>query len=146
MQWLIDIIKKWALSQDFATKAWVLGKNYLTTVYIDRGDPAAYDFLTGDFIRDGEIHDLDLSDIIPAGIHTVHFSVILQSTLADRWLWFRKKGNVNPYNRTFLRTQVAKTDLGFSDIIEADAAGKIEYCCKDVSINKIEFLVRGWFL
>lgn len=135
MQWLIDIIKQWVIEQ-----------GYLTTSYVDRGDPDAYDFYTGDFIRDAALHDLDLSAIIPVGVRAIHFAVLATNTSANRWIWFRKKGNVNPHNRSFIRTQAADVEFSYSDIVEVSSDRKIEYCVQGMSMYKIEFLVRGWFL
>lgn len=114
--------------------------------YVNRGDPDKYDFYTGDFERDAQLHDLDLSGIVPIGVKAIHFSVLITNTSANRWIWFREKGNVNAHNRAFARTQAANTEFSLNDILTVSTDRKIEYCVQGVSMTKIEFLVRGWFI
>ena len=58
---------------------------------VNRGDPDAYDFTLGDFIRDSAWHDLDLSAIIPVGTRAIIFNTQLQSTTTNISFWMRSK-------------------------------------------------------
>lgn len=115
--------------------------------YVDRGDPANYDFRKEDLIQDSAWHDMDLSGIVPeAGAnHLVHISVTIQATVAENYLILQKKGNVNfpAVGRT--RTQVADIMLDESDIfVMMDADRKIEYQASTGNWSRIDVAVRGW--
>ncbi|GAH84380.1 unnamed protein product, partial [marine sediment metagenome] len=83
------------------------GYKYLLTSFVDRGDPAAVDWVTGDFTRDGAWHDLDLSAIVPAGAKAVVFQGFFKSSVVEEIFQLRKKGNANAVNVSQLRSQVA---------------------------------------
>lgn len=64
----------------------------------DRGDPSALDFEVGDLTLNATWQDLDLSGIIPKGACSVSIGVAIKTSLANKWLKLRKKGNVNDIN------------------------------------------------
>ena len=73
--------------------------------YVDRGDPANFDFDTGAFTDDNTWRELDLSSIIGVGVKTVHLRVRFASDSSGVSLAFRKKGNTNIKNIFHLYSQ-----------------------------------------
>lgn len=134
MQWLIDLIKEWIIAQ-----------GYLTTSYVDRGDPAADDFTAIDFTRDGTWYTLDLSGIIPANVKAVSLSFITLSGLAGKRARFRTLGNANEFNISLVGIQVANMLIGHDLIIAPDADGKIEYKLDAGGWAIVTLNVKGWW-
>ena len=87
MQWLIDIIA-----------AKVIATIGIPPVYIDRGDPASWDFGTGQLIEDFQWHTYSLASIVPAGASAVALFVIIIAPLDECSIAFRRTGNVNTKN------------------------------------------------
>lgn len=146
MQWLIDIVKAWIEAQNYATEAWVEAKGYLTTAYVDRGDPATYDWQSGDFTKDNVWRDLDLSAIVPAGAITVALSCHIQATEVAKRVQFRKKGNVNTRNVAEMWTQVSAADHAGDLIVALDADKKIQYRIHAATWLSLNVTVKGWWL
>lgn len=145
MQWLIDIIKEWVIAQAYATVAWVQAQGYLTAGFVDRGDPAAFDFDKTDLITDGTWHDLDLSTIVPAGAKAILASILINDELIERSLMFRKKGNVNIFNRSLIYTQVSNIYNSLDLVIPVDADRKIQYRGEAIVWVAIYVTVKGWW-
>lgn len=135
MQWLIDLIKEWVIAQ-----------GYLTTSYIDRGDPPIPDFDKFDFIPDDAWHELDLSGIVPAGAVAVALSVILQNIAAGRVMNFRKAGNTGAYNASRNHIDVATLFIVNDNVVSVDADRKIEYYLSTPGWITIGITVKGWWL
>lgn len=113
--------------------------------YVDRGDPATWDFVQGDFITDGEWHELDLSSIVPEGVRTIHFIALIRDDIIGSLVQLREKGNVNPYTKFMIRTQTAGMTICGDGIISCDVNRKIEYYATATTWNQIILQVRGWF-
>lgn len=134
MQWLIDIVLEWIQSQ-----------GYLTTSLINRGDPPLWDFLVGDFITDGQWHDLDLSGIIPENVKAISVLAAINATTVGLYVFFRQKGNSNLYNRGDIRTVVANLwNTGDMTLIP-DANRKIQYQTSAATFTAIDLVVKGWW-
>lgn len=115
--------------------------------YVDRGDPAAYDFTLGSFTTDGTWRDLDLSAIVPAGATTVHVKVIIQDDAAASNFELRKNGNSNTFNTSGMATQVANTQMTAEFTVSCDVDRIIEYRATNLTwVGGIYFVVRGWGL
>lgn len=56
--------------------------------YVDRACVAAPDFLLGDFTRDSNFHNLDLSSIIPLGTHQVWVRMAVRNSIVARYCQF----------------------------------------------------------
>jgi len=112
--------------------------------YVDRGDPANVDFSIGDFTTDGNWHDLDLSSIVPTGVNSIHFRVIITDDVAGSVLMFRKKGNTNERNIGAIRTQVANVNNESDFFITPDSNRIIQYKTSAVTFSLLNFIVRGW--
>jgi len=128
-EWLIDMIQEWHFSH----------------VFVDRGDPAAADFLKGDLTLDGAWHDLDLSGIVPSNAKAVALYVALFATDVNQNIWFRTNGNVNTYNvsRAFTQTSLIWSTGDF--IVPLDEARKIEYMSVNPTWISISITVKGWW-
>ncbi len=168
MQWLIDIIKEWIQAQGYALESWVLAKgyateawvaaqifvlfswvvdqHYLTTSFVDRGDPAAHDFIKTDFTRDGAWHELDLSGIVPAGAKAVSLALTIRSSTVMALCKFRTKGNANEINRSMAWTQVANIWVGNDLVVPLSSDRKIEYNIANIVWTFIKLNVKGWWL
>lgn len=114
--------------------------------FVDRGDPDAYDFLTGDFIKDGNWHDLDLSGIISPGTKMVIIRIGINVTSLTAFLYLRKNGTVNLYNEAICKTDVVGQSQYFDVHVAVDANGIIEYRCTTANISALNFIVRGWIV
>ena len=115
--------------------------------YIDRGDPADFDFTLASLITDGDYHDLDLSSIVPeAGAnHLVHLRFQIMDNAAGMIFFLREKGNSNPYNSLAAATIVADTYTFFDGFVMLDANRKVEYWASNTTWTGIYILVRGWW-
>lgn len=146
MQWLIDIVKDWIESVPYATEAWVEAKNYLTTGYVDRGDPAVPDLNTGDLDKDGTWHTLDLSSVVPAGAKAVHLYLILFDDAVGSLISFRKNGNNFNSNISVMSTTVASV-IEYGEIICAlDSGRNLQYKVSNVTWLAITVTIKGWWL
>lgn len=157
MQWLIDLIKEWVIAQAYATVAyvdywiaktieWVEDQNYLQTSFVDRGDPAAWDFIIGNFTADGAWHDLNLSSIVPAGAKSVLFLVYIRNDAVNKDFYLRRKGNANAYNMVMQRTEVANLVRVADGVCPCDENRVIQYYLTAVGWTRIRLTVKGWWL
>jgi hypothetical protein len=119
-------------------------KNYQK--YVDRGDPATYDFDLSSLITDGAWHDLNLSSIVPAGAKAVHLRVEISDDVPNSVVRFRKNGNTNIHNAGVLKTQVANQEIDKDIIVSCDANRIIEYLATNTTWTGIWIWVRGWFI
>jgi hypothetical protein len=131
MQWLIDLIIE------------AIG---IPPVYIDRGDPAALDFLIGDFPVTDNWTMLDLSGIAPAGAKAVSMQVVIRATSTGRVLQFRRHGNVNAMAKKSILTQVGGVYCHGDLTVGCDSDRKVDYFRNLVGINYCHMIVTGWWL
>lgn len=111
----------------------------------DRGDATDWDFEVGDLNTNGAYHDLDLSGIVPAGAKAVALYVYIADDAVNSYLWFRKNGNANSYNRSLLRIQVANVYYDTNIVVACDTNRVIEYLAANVTWVAISILVIGWW-
>lgn len=131
MQWLIDLI---------------IDAIGVPPCYVDRGDPAAYDYYVGDFTKDGAWHDLDLSAIVPAGAVSVCILIYLKSLSSGRWFRLRQKGKVNEFNICSRITPIAATAYITDGVVTLDANRVIQYKIQNTTWNNIRLCIKGWWL
>lgn len=115
-------------------------------MYVDRGDPAAYDYAKEDLTIDGAWHDLNLSAIVPAGAKAILLKTRLQSANPGDAIRYRLKGNTNEINVCgceALRANVIRTRLGITSI---DANRVIEYNADNITWTLLNIVVRGWWI
>lgn len=104
-------------------------------IYVDRGDPAAPDFGNGDFTKDSNWHELDLSAIVPAA--GANKLVYITATVTGDTIEFRKPGNSNAVNTLYINA----VESGW---VQMDADRKIEYKVVPAAGTIAGFAVRGW--
>lgn len=117
-----------------------------TLNFVDRGDPAAVDFATGDLTKDGAWHDLDLSGVIPSDAKLVLLRVIMANTIPMQQVMFREKGNSNTANITNVISNVAVTLLGNDFSVVPDSSGVIEYLTSPSTFTTLDITVAGWWI
>lgn len=115
-------------------------------MYVDRGDPSAYDFELASLTTDGSPHDLDLSSIVPAGAKSVLLRVRVQDGATNSYILFRKNGNSNLFNTATVRTQAAGVYNDASLIVSCDTSRVIEYQASNTTFDAITITVAGWFI
>lgn len=137
MQWLIDIAK--AAMVDY------LADN---PRYVDRGDPATYDFDLGDLTADEFWHDLDLSGIVPTEAKAVLIRTLLTSEMSTDFIKFRENGNSDIYNVSSLYVQAGWVVKAGDMIVSLDNSRIIEYCISEdfAQWQFIYITIAGWFL
>lgn len=135
MQWVIDLMTEWAAAQ-----------GYLTTSFVDRGDPADPDFELYNFTTDEKWYDLDLSSIVPDGAKAVLLTLKIVSTSASADFFFRKKTNSYDYNTCHTATTVAGIRTAADLVCPCSAERVIQYYGEDVVWTEIDLTVKGWWL
>lgn len=114
--------------------------------YVDRGDPAAWDFNIDSFTEAWSWTELSLASIVPAGAYAVHILVNCRTTTAQEEIMFRKHGNSNEVNMSELRPMVASLyDVG-EFIVTLSSDGKIDYNKYGTHFDVIGLVVKGWFI
>lgn len=114
-------------------------------MYVDRGDPAAVDYIKTDLTIDGAWHILDLSGIIPAAAKGVHLKTRLQSAGVGDRIRYRRYGNTNEINTgscEALRANALRRRMG---VIACNGLQQIEYNADNVAWTTLEIIVRGWW-
>jgi len=116
--------------------------------YVDRGDPANYDFTKDDLVADGAIHELDLSTIVPeegAG-QLVHLRIVVRATSANKWLILTEKGKQYSRNAAPFTTQGPNVSYNACGWVKLDENRKIQYLLDDsANWTYVYITVRGWF-
>ena len=113
--------------------------------FVDRGDPAAWDFVLTDLITDGAWHELNLSAIVPLGTAAAVLDITYSQGSPGDYILFRKKGNVNEINIGVTRVQAANVVNDACLIVALSSDGKVEYKTINATFTVINILVRGWF-
>lgn len=113
-------------------------------MFVDRGDPAAADYVLGDFTRDNTWYELDLSGIVPANAKAVSVTLLMASPILGKQAFFRKHGNANARNVSVAYTQVNNVRVGHDLVIPVDTDRKIDYLFQ-AGFNFINFTVKGWW-
>lgn len=113
---------------------------------VDRGDPAAYDFDTDDFIPSGNWRELDLSSIVPTGAIGVLMMLRFNSDYAYSEISFRKHGNSNDKNVGVLQQAFVDRMCVGNLFTFCDANRKVDYKLYPTTWNTLDVVVRGWYL
>jgi len=113
--------------------------------YVDRGDPAVYDYDKDDLTKDGAWHDMDLSGIVPEKAKAVFIIGHLEGNGADWTIMFRKKGNTNEVVHGGMETLRANIERHRSSIIALDDNRKIQYKADAQAWATLDLAVKGWW-
>lgn len=114
--------------------------------FVDRGDPAAYDFTLTDFTTDGAWHDLDLSSIVPPGSSAAIFISTIKDNLILSYIQFRQESNANPYNISLALILAANLSFNHNHIVSCHPNSKIQYMASNTTFTEINLIVRGWWI
>lgn len=114
--------------------------------FVDRGDPAAYDFTEATMTTDGTWRDMDLSAIVPSGAKAVTLRISAQDGAVSNYVRFREKGNTNAYNVSMVRTQAIDVYANADVVIKLGPARVIEYYGSNTTFTNIGVLVKGWWV
>lgn len=104
----------------------------------------AWDFTQASFTRDGNWHDLDLSNIIPEGVYAVMLSHASKSGVANKYLIFAHPDYQNNFTAAVIYFPAANGYIG-GTLIVGVKDGKISYKASDANVNDINLSVTGWF-
>lgn len=131
MQWLIDLVIE------------AIG---VPPCYIDRGDPAAFDFEQGVLTADAAWHDLDLSAIVPAGATAVSLRTLIRDNIVNGEIALRSAGRVNSITISTMLTRLANISNEQTITISLPASRIIEYRLTAGVWDRIILAVQGWWL
>lgn len=135
MQWLIDLIAEKVIAQ--------IG---IPPVYIHRGDPTAWDYLVGAFIRDLQWHPLDLSHIVPTGASAVNLRCFSFTSIVNPIIMFARHTITHGYNLHHHQTPIAQLGSNSTFTIGIDPDRLIQYAIADTGIIALDLIVCGWWL
>lgn len=113
--------------------------------YVDRGDPAVYDYNKEDLTIDGAWHDMDLSGIVSEKAKAVFIIGHLQGNGVDWHIMFRKKGNVNEIAHGGMETLRANVERHRSSVVSLDDDRVIQYKVDDEAWTTLDLAVKGWW-
>jgi len=113
--------------------------------FVDRGDPAVYDYAKEDLTIDGAWHDMNLAGIVPIGAKAVFIIGHLQGNGADWTIMFRKKGNVNEVVHGGMETLRANVERHRSSIVALDTNRKIQYKVDDQAWDTLDLAIKAWW-
>lgn len=114
-------------------------------VYVDRGDPADYDYVKEDLTIDGAWHDLDLSEIVSEKAKAVFIVGHLMGNGIDWTIMFRKKGNANEVVHGGMETIRALVERHRSLIVALDDNRFIQYKADNQAWDTLSLAVKGWW-
>lgn len=114
-------------------------------MYVDRGDPASYDFAKEALLLDGAWHDLDLSSIVPKTARAVFIIGHVEGNGIDWKIMFRKNGNTNEINHGGMETLRANVERHRSSIVAIGNDQIIEYKADNENWATLDLAVRGWW-
>ena len=118
------------------------GTNYR---YVDRGDPASWDFNTASFTTDGTWRELDCSSIVSSDATAIVFRVYIKDDAAGNYFRFRCNGNSNSLNVFSTSIQVANIQNETVGIIPCDSNQVVEYFAANTTWTEIYVVIMGWF-
>lgn len=114
--------------------------------FVDRGDPAAYDWTVIDFTTDGNWHDLDCSSIVPAGATFILFRLRIRDNLTATEFFLRKKGNSNSINIARILITAINLRIDQSFLVACDANRVVEYGGTVATFTTLDLVVAGWII
>ncbi len=117
----------------------------LVEMYVDRGDPAAYDFIVGDFTKDAAWHDLDLSALIPQSAKAVLLEFDIETVNREKHIRIKRYGNSNIINHQDIETFNGGIHQSGLVIVAVDANRKIAYNIDAATWTELDMVLRGWW-
>ena len=135
MQWLIDLVIEYLEEH-----------GYTHTHFVDRGDPAAVDFLKANLTTNGAWQEMRLDGIVPSAAKAVLFTLTLVNSATAKSATFRKFANTNAANVSVDATIVANLSTSGDYICPIGTDGKLGYNFTNIGWLYISFTVKGWWL
>lgn len=117
----------------------------LVQMFVDRGDPAAYDYAKTDLVLNGTWQDLDLSLLVPAGAKAILLCAHIEGNAVDWRIDFRKKGNTNEINHCGMDTLRANVERHRTSVVACDANRVIQYNADNQAWTTLNLAIRGWW-
>lgn len=114
-------------------------------MFVDRGDPASYDFVKTDFTIDGAWHDLDLSLIVPKIARAVLLIGHVEGNGVDWTMQFKKYAQTNDINHGGMETLRANVERCRMMIVAMDKNQKVQYKADNENWTTLDLAVRGWW-
>jgi len=114
--------------------------------FINRGDPAGWDFDKNDFTCDSSWHALSLASIVPANTKIVEIGIEAQRPDTSRLIQFCTAGYTNRVNASWLYMAVA--GQFFTDKVSIYMGGSniIDYKADNGVYTSLNMVVCGWWL
>lgn len=117
----------------------------LVQMFVDRGDPAAYDFTSTDFTDDGTWRTLGLTSIITTSAKAVLFDIDFKSANAFKHIQLRRYDNSNEFNHFDTMTIVGNQEKHAMAIVSVDNNRLIQYNIESATWTELNMTVRGWW-
>ena len=114
-------------------------------MYVDRGDPIAFDFTVIDFTKDGTWRELDISAIIPVTAKAILMEFDIETVNREKHIRIRKYGNTNAINHQDIETFNGGIHQSGSVIVSVDYNRIIEYNIDNATWTELDMVIRGWW-
>lgn len=115
------------------------------SVYVDRGNVAAADFLVGDFTQDEAYHELDISSIVGVGERLVLIEGYFRHTTIGKYFDFAELTSGSGYNKHRVYSTVTNVNEHPCFWVKTTASGKIAYNASTPAWSVATIYIRGWF-
>lgn len=117
----------------------------VAAMFTDRGDPASVDKALANFTTDATWRDLDLSAIVSSGATAILIRVHIFNNTASNGIQFRKKGNTNTANASYVIVPSNSTAVIQDIIVPCSTAQVIQYNADNVTWTTLNLTVKGWW-
>ena len=114
-------------------------------MYVDRGDPAAFDFTAVDFTDDGTWRELDISAIIPVSAKAILLQFDIETVNQAKHIRIRKYSNANVINHQDIETFNGGVHQSGSVIVAVDHNRIIEYNIDTATWTELDVVIRAWW-
>lgn len=111
---------------------------------VNRGDPSSPDFETGDLIKDGAWHILNLTGIVPIDTAFVYLRCKIRHSSVNQRVRFRSAGNLNAVNVSEFWAREPTTMFAFDAVVPTRGKTVIEYNAGNVLWDPLDIVVKGW--
>ena len=113
--------------------------------WIDRGSIESFDYILGDFIVDGEVHEKDLSAKIGTGVKLLNIILGVSNETMLRGMFLFTNGLGLQKNFGGVNSFPDGSYNEHAVWVLTDKNGKIQYMCQAGTWTVIQFTIRGWF-
>lgn len=114
--------------------------------YVDRGYPTTWDKTTGNFTRDGAIHQLDLSAIVPSNAKLVTVRFYVQGSTANHWAGIGHPNATSVYQLVGVSVTYPSSYGDAQVTVPISSAGIISYLVTGTQVTSVNLVVHGWWI